>query len=195
MHLAKPQITELLNQMSAGDACASDILMPLIYQELRQMATLRMMSEKAGHTLSPTGLVHEVWLKLVSSERLPCWSDRESFFATAGEAMRRILIDAARRKMSIKRGGEFLRIHGICEMRNEDDSCKIAEILDVNDAMEKLKIADQIAAAVVNLHYFSGFSLDETADLLHIARATCYRKWSFARAYLKSVLDNDEPFF
>lgn len=190
----KAQITELLDQMNAGDACASDTLMLLIYQELRQMAALRMNSEKAGHTLSPTGLVHEVWLKLVISESRPRWTDRESFFAAAGEAMRRILIDAARRKMAAKRGGEFLRIHETSEAGLDDQSARLVEILDVNHALEKLKSADQNSAAVVNLHYSSGFSLDETADLLNIGRATCYRKWSFARAYLNAIVDDESAF-
>jgi RNA polymerase sigma factor (TIGR02999 family) len=188
------QITELLDQMNAGDACASDTLMPLIYQELRQMAALRMNSEKAGHTLSPTGLVHEVWLKLVLPASRPRWTDRESFFAAAGEAMRRILIDAARRKLAAKRGGDSPRIHGTTETTLDDQSFRLIEILDVNHAIEKLKSADQTSAAVVNLHYFAGFSLDETANLLNIGRATCYRKWRFARAYLKTILDDESAF-
>lgn len=188
------QITELLDQMNSGDSNASAALMSLIYQELRQMAALQMNSEKLGHTLSPTGLVHEVWLKLLTSASRPQWSDREGFFASAGEAMRRILIDVARRKMAVKRGGDFARIQGAVEQYGEDQTAKLAEILDVNEAMVKLKDADQSSADVVNLHYFSGFSLDETADLLSIGRTTCYRKWNFARAFLKSVLDNDTSF-
>ncbi len=175
-------ITLVLARISQGDASAPDELMRLVYGELRAIAAAKLAHESLGHTLQPTALVHEAWLRL-GGDAQPEWKNRRHFFFAAAEAMRRILIDAARRRAAVRRGGGFVRVEetqldGIAG--DTDD----VQLLAVNDALEKLAQADAQKAELVRLRYFAGLTLDEAAEALAISPATAKRWWTFARAWL-----------
>jgi RNA polymerase sigma factor (TIGR02999 family) len=179
-------VTRILHSIEQGDPNAAEQLLPLVYDELRKLAAARMANEAAGQTLQATALVHEAWLKLAGSDRQQ-WQGRAHFFGAAAEAMRRILIDKARRKASEKRGGgqpaEELHESRI-ELRAPS-----AEILAVHDALDELAAEDRMAAEVVKLRYFVGMTIPEIADALGIAPRTADRHWSFARAWLKRAIE------
>ena len=181
--MAQPHdVTQILNAVQTGDAKAAEELLPLLYSELRQIAAGKMASEAAGHTLQPTALVHEAWLRLVG-ENERTWPSRAYFFAAAAEAMRRILVEYARRKQSLKRGGEFER-----EELNESMlvlSAPPDELLAVDEALEKLSAEDRPAAELVKLRYFVGMTMEEAASALDMAPRSAERLWSYARAWLQ----------
>jgi RNA polymerase sigma factor (TIGR02999 family) len=184
--MAMGDITTILQRVKDGKAEASEELLPLVYQELKRIASSRMAKEKPGQTLQGTALVHEAWIKLVESQAGTAWNDRQTFFAAASEAMRRILVDIARRKNTVKHGGEQTR-RPLCEV----DVAIVGtaeEVVAVNDALSRLQGVDGQAAELVRLHYFGGLSLEETAELLGISRATAYRTWTFARTFLLAVV-------
>lgn len=175
-------VTQILNAAARGDAKATDELLPLVYQELRRLAAYRMANEASGHTLQPTALVHEAYLRLVGTNESQQWDGRTHFFSAAAEAMRRILIEAARRKKRLKHGGEFERvaIEGIdLPLPMPDD-----ELLALDEALNRLTIVDERAANVVKLCFFVGMTQREAAKELGISLATAERLWSFARAWL-----------
>jgi len=175
-------VTQILNAAARGDAKATDELLPLVYQELRRLAAYRMANEASGHTLQPTALVHEAYLRLVGAGESQQWDGRTHFFAAAAEAMRRILIEAARRKKRLKHGGEFERvtIEGIdLPLPMPDD-----ELLALDEALNRLNTVDERAANVVKLCFFVGMTQQEAAKELGISLATAERLWSFARAWL-----------
>jgi RNA polymerase sigma factor (TIGR02999 family) len=174
-------VTRILNAAHAGDSAAAGELLPLLYRELRNIAASKMASEAAGHTLQPTALVHEAWLRLAGSNQ-QLWPSRSYFFAAAAEAMRRILVEHARRKQSLKRGGEFQR-----EELTESALVLNAppdELLAVHDALEKLAAEDPAAAELVKLRYFVGMSMQECATALDMAPRSAERLWTYARAWL-----------
>jgi len=175
-----------LDRMHAGDRDAASKLFPLIYDELRRIAIGRMNREKPGNTLQATALVHEAWLRIMESHQASLWESRESFFAAAAETMRRILVDAARRKSAARHGGEFSRkaLHD----SQLSEPCPSQEIIAVNDAMEVLEQDDRLAAELVRLHYFAGMSLEEAGELLGMSRATAYRTWTYARTFLRATM-------
>ncbi|MBM3856251.1 MAG: sigma-70 family RNA polymerase sigma factor [Verrucomicrobia bacterium] len=175
------EITLLLQQIEGGDAQAADGLLPLVYDELRKLAAARMARERPGHTLQPTALVHEAWLRL-GADRQPAWQGRAHFFAAAAEAMRRILIDSARRRLAQRRGGahEHVDIDELEVVAAETDS----RVLRVNDALEKFAVGEPEKARLVKLRYFAGFTLEEAAQALEIAEPTARRWWAYARAWL-----------
>jgi RNA polymerase sigma factor (TIGR02999 family) len=180
------QVTQILHAIAGGDPHAASQLLPLVYDELRQLAARKLARETPGQTLQPTALVHEAYLRLVGDQK---FEGRGHFFAAAAEAMRRILIEAARRKQLPKHGGGRRRIeldeaHRILE--SPDD------LLLLDDALGRLGAEDATAAAVVQLRLFTGLSVEEAADALGLARATAYRHWAFARAWLRCEL-GDEP--
>jgi RNA polymerase sigma factor (TIGR02999 family) len=181
--MAQPHdVTQILNAVQTGDAKAAEELLPLLYSELRQIAAGKMASEAAGHTLQPTALVHEAWLRLVG-ENERTWPSRAYFFAAAAEAMRRILVEYARRKQSLKRGGEFER-----EELNESMlvlSAPPDELLAVDEALEKLSAEDRPAAELVKLRYFVGMTMEEAASALDMAPRSAERLWTYARAWLQ----------
>jgi RNA polymerase sigma factor (TIGR02999 family) len=181
-----PDITTVLGRMQAGDAEAARDLLPLIYDELRRIAAVRMSHEKPGNTLQATALVHEVWLRLVATSSGGGSDNRQQFFAAASESMRRILVDAARRKASLKHGGEYSRIP--ISDKEPGFSNPAEEVIGVNDALEELERDDAVAAELVKLHYFGGLSLEEAGELLNVSRATAYRIWTFARTFLRASL-------
>ena len=181
-------VTQILNAVQNGDALAAEQLLPLLYSELRRIAASKMASEAAGHTLQPTALVHEAWLRLVG-ENQKAWPSRAYFFAAAAEAMRRILVEHARRKQSLKRGGEFERAE-----LNESAivlSVPSDELLAVDEALEKLSAEDRSAADLVKLRYFAGLSAAEAAQALGISARTADRTWLYARTWLLKKLESD----
>jgi RNA polymerase sigma factor (TIGR02999 family) len=175
-------VTRILDRVQHGDPKAAEELLPLIYQELRLLAAHKLAREAPGQTLQPTALVHEVWLKLVGPGPQE-WNGRGHFFATAAEAMRRILIDRARRRLSAKRGAGAERVdtHELDIPAPAPDD----ELLAVNEALEKFAMMDPRKAELVKLRYFVGLSFEETASALGIAVPTAKQWWTYARAWLR----------
>jgi len=157
--------------------------LPLIYDELRRMAQKKMAHEVTGHTLQPTALVHEAYLKLVGTGQENGWDGRAHFFSAAAEAMRRILIDNARQKKRQKRGGDRQRV--VFDEVNLAISSPVDELLQIDEALERLEKEDPAAAEIVKLRYFVGLSVDEAAEAMQVSRATAYRHWTYARAWLR----------
>lgn len=174
-------VTQILAEIEQGDADAIDQLLPLIYEELRRLAAQKLAGEPAGQTLQPTALVHEAYLRLVGSAPQN-WNGRAHFFAAAAEAMRRILIDNARRKGRLKRGGGGRRF----DLDEVDLAATAAcdELDALTEALAKLAQEDRLKAELVRLRYFAGLTLEQTAEVLNISRATASRYWTYARAYL-----------
>jgi len=174
-------VTHILKAVESGERKAADELLPLLYEELRKLAVHRMAHEPPGNTLQPTALVHEAWLRLVASDA-QTWQNRAHFFAAAAEAMRRILIESARRKCALRHGGNQQRLN--------IDELEIAapmlddELLAISDALEKFSILDEPKANLVKLRYFAGLTIEEAAGILGISRATAKRWWIYARAWL-----------
>ena len=173
--------TYLLRKIETGENSAEDLL-PLVYEELRKLATVRMADEAAGHTLQPTDLVHEAWMRLAGKDAAAPFANRAHFFAAAAEAMRRILIDRARRKAAGKRGGDWQRLDlDTVELAAETES---DTLLLVNDALSMLEIDNPQAAEVVKLRFFAGLTLEEAGMALGFTERTAKRYWAFARAWL-----------
>ena len=178
-------VTQLLNAIEAGEPKAADQLLPLVYEELRKLAVVRMTNEKAGQTLQPTALVHEAWLK-IAGDGNEHFANRRHFFKAAATAMQHILIDNARRKLRLKRGAN--------QIGDELHESRIAvtapseELLAVNDALAVLAVEDPQAAEVVQMRYFVGMTIPEIADALGLSARTVDRHWAFARAWLKRTI-------
>jgi RNA polymerase sigma factor (TIGR02999 family) len=174
-------VTRVLNRVQRGDPTAGEELLPLVYKELRTLAAARMAHERGTQTLQPTALVHEAWLRLVS-EGERSWQSRAQFFVAAAEAMRRILVDRARRKQAVKRGAGAQHIDlDRVDVATEADA---ETLVRVNDALEKLAVQDPQAAQLVRLRFFIGLDYVEAAEALGISERTAKRCWSFARAWL-----------
>jgi RNA polymerase sigma factor (TIGR02999 family) len=175
-------VTQILSRIESGDPRAAEQLLPLVYDELRKLAAARLAHEKPGQTLQATALVHEAYLRLVGADAAIQWDSRAHFFAAAAEAMRRILVEQARRKQRGRHGGEVRRLDlddaGIVTNLPPD------EFLLLNDAIESLSAHDPTAAELVKLRYFIGVSLEEAANLLKVSRTSAYRHWTYARAWL-----------
>jgi RNA polymerase sigma factor (TIGR02999 family) len=175
------EITQILNAAGRGDAKASEELLPLIYDDLRRHAMVQMAHEAAGQTLQPTALLHEAWIRLVSNGSTQ-WQNRAHFFGAAAEAMRRILIENARRKSRLKRGGDQVRVNA--------DQIELAattpdeKVLLINDALEQLQLEDPEKAQVVVLKFFGGRTNREVADGLGVTERTVERHWAYAKAWL-----------
>ena len=183
-------VTRILSAAEQGDPAAAAELLPLVYQELRKLAAAKLTQERPGQTLDATGLVHEAYLRLVGPRTDKTWQNRRHFFAAAAEAMRRILIDNARRKKRLKRGGDLRRVDQdeIASSNSEPPD----RLLAINDAISQLALADPEAVEVVKLRIFVGFSIAEAADALGISRATAYRHWTYAKAWLKLALQEED---
>lgn len=181
-------VTRILQAIEGGDSQASDQLLPLVYEELRQLASLRIGNEKPGQTLQATALVHEAYLRLVDATRAQHWTSRGHFFGAAAEAMRRILIERARKKASLKRGGNLKRVN----LDKLDVTATAPEdLLCINEALEKLEKEDSTAAQLVKLRYFAGLSLEKTANVMGISTTAAFRHWSYARVWLRTELVGD----
>jgi RNA polymerase sigma factor (TIGR02999 family) len=180
------QVTEILNQIDHGDRAASEQLLPLVYRELRQLAAARLAHERSGAKHDATSLVHQAYLRLIGDGPQPQWDSRGHFFAAAAEAMRRILVDNARRNRRPKHGGDRKRVD--LEADCVASSAPGDDLLELNDALDRLAAEDPDKAQVVKLRYFAGLSLEETAAALGIAPATAKRRWAYARAWLYDAL-------
>jgi RNA polymerase sigma factor (TIGR02999 family) len=178
-------VTRMLSAIDHGDASAAEELLPLLYDELRKLAAQKMANEAPGQTLQPTALVHEAWLRLAGSN-CQQWHGRSHFFGAAAEAMRRILIDKARRKSSLKRGQDQT-LEELHESRIELPAPQ-DEILAVHEALDALAAEDATAAEVVKLRYFVGMTIPEIAEALEISPRSADRHWVFARAWLKGAI-------
>jgi RNA polymerase sigma factor (TIGR02999 family) len=182
-------VTRILNALQRGEPTATSELLTLVYSELRHLAAHKMAGEAAGHTLQPTALVHEAWLRLAGNDRQN-WQNRAHFFGAASEAMRRILVDHARRKRSLKRGGGH--------MPQPFDEIEIAlaappdELLAVNDALDLLARQDPQAAELVKLRYFVGMTMDEAAAALGMAKRTAEGLWTYARVWLHRQIRGEQ---
>jgi RNA polymerase sigma factor (TIGR02999 family) len=183
-------VTRILSAIEQGDPSAAEQLLPLLYDELRRLATQRLAQEKPGQTLQATALVHEAYLRLVDSENVQRWNSRGHFFAAAAEAMRRILVENARRKLRIKHGGGRQRAPLDEIALPVDDQAE--QLLHLNDALAELARQEPVKAELVKLRYFAGLSLEETAAFLNISSATAKRYWAVARAWLFAAL-SDSP--
>ncbi|MBS0266419.1 MAG: sigma-70 family RNA polymerase sigma factor [Planctomycetes bacterium] len=183
------ELTEILNQFEQGNRDHQRRFLELVYEELRALAQTKLASEDPGQTLQPTALVHEAWLRLTNGSQPQIWQTRAHFFAAAAESMRRILVDAARRKRTVKHGGEFTRIQFIEELiearpeRTPED-----DLIALDLALTQLAGADSQAARLVELRYFGGLSNNDAADSLGISARTAGRLWGFARAWLHREL-------
>jgi len=184
------EVTRILNAIEQGEPRAAEDLLPLVYEELRRLAAHQMADEKPGQTLDGTGLVHEAYLRLVGSESDRKWDGQRHFFATAAEAMRRILIENARRKKRLKRGGELRRV--TLNDRQIVLSADPDELLAVDEAIAALAEVDPQAAELVKLRYFTGFTTEEAAKILDMPVRSAYRNWSYARAWLYRFLNGDD---
>jgi RNA polymerase sigma factor (TIGR02999 family) len=183
-------VTRILSAIEQGDPNAASQLMPLVYDELRRLAAERLAHEKPGQTLQATALVHEAYLRLVDVEQAQRWNSRGHFFAAAAEAMRRILVEQARRKQTEKHGGKRKRLDWaqVDPITQADPEA----ILDLDEALTILGGEDPEAAQVAKLRLFSGLSVEEAAQTLSVSRAQAYRQWAYARAWLQARL-REEP--
>lgn len=176
-------VTRILSQIESGDPLAAEHLLPLVYDELRKLAAVKMSQEKPGHTLQATALVHDAYLRLVEVEREQHWNSRGHFFAAAAEAMRRILVDQARRRKAAKRGGEAQReeLHESAITTGRT----IEELLAVDDQLDRLNEIDPAAAKLVKLRFFVGLNMTEVAEALGISVRSAHDIWTYARAWLR----------
>jgi RNA polymerase sigma factor (TIGR02999 family) len=182
-------ITRILNAIEQGDAHAAEQLLPLVYDELRRLAAQKLSQEKSGQTLQATALVHEAYLRLVDGEQARRWYGRGHFFAACAEAMRRILVDKARRKQRLRHGG------GLQQQPLEDNEPAIAtpveavDLLALDEVLARLEAVSPRRAQLVKLRYFAGFTLPEVADMLGIAQSTAEADWTYAKAWLKREME------
>lgn len=188
-HSALVGVNQILSQIEAGDPSAAEQLLPLVYDELRRLAAQRLAREKPGQTLPPTGLVHEAYVRLVDQGAQQHWNSRGHFFAAAAEAMRRVLVESARRKASLKHGGQRQRVE-------LDSACAAMEprsvdLVALDDALTKLAAADATKAELVKLRFFAGLTMAEAAEALGVSLATAERHWTFARSWLYAELADD----
>ena len=183
-------VTLILSQIESGDPSAADQLLPLVYDELRKLAAARLAQEKPGQTLQATALVHDAYLRLVDVDKAQYWNSRGHFFAAAAEAMRRILVETARRKRRAKHGGGRKRI-------DLDSVCAVTEdpgedLLALDEVLTKFAALDPLKAALVKLRFFAGMTIPEAADVLRVSHATAERYWTYARVWLYCELGGDD---
>jgi RNA polymerase sigma factor (TIGR02999 family) len=186
------EVTQILHQIEQGEPVAAERLLPLVYDELRKLAAARLSHELPGQSLQPTALVHEAYLRLVDVEQRQSWQNRAHFFAAAAEAMRRILVDAARRKRREKHGGDRKRI-SLNDVAAEAPDLR-HDLLALDAALTRLAIEDSQAARLVELRHFAGLSIPEAAQVLGISPRTADRVWAYARAWLhQEILAKVDP--
>jgi RNA polymerase sigma factor (TIGR02999 family) len=185
------EVTRILSAIEEGDAQAADQLLPLVYQELRKLAAARMAKESANHTLEATALVHEAFVRLVDADQVRRWDSRGHFFAAAAEAMRRILIESARRRNTLKRSGAGHRV--------DLDQIEISidapgeELLALDEALTRLSARDPVKAELVKLRFFAGLTIPQAAEVLGISSSTADNYWSYARAWLRLEMTGETP--
>jgi RNA polymerase sigma factor (TIGR02999 family) len=185
------EITRILYAVEHGEADAAELLLPLVYDELRQLAAQRLAQEKPGQTLQATALVHEAYLRLVNTEKVQHWNSRGHFFAAAAEAIRRILIEQARRKRRPKHGGDRQRVELDAVLSIADSPSQ--ELLALDEVLSRLEATDPLAAKVVKLRYFAGLTMPDTAEALAISLRQAERNWTFAKTWLHRELTQVAP--
>jgi RNA polymerase sigma factor (TIGR02999 family) len=182
-------VTQILSQIESGDPSVAEKLLPLVYDELRKLAAARLAQEQPGQTLQATALVHDAYIRLVDVEKAQHWNSRGHFFGAAAEAMRRILVENARRKLRGRHGGDLTRVD--LDAAEMVAALPPDELLGLNDAIENLAKHDLLAADLVKLRYFAGLSVEQAADALGLSRTNAYRHWTYARAWLFSQIHGD----
>jgi RNA polymerase sigma factor (TIGR02999 family) len=182
-------VSGVLAAVGRGDPQAAEHLLPLIYDELRKLAAARLAAEKPGQTLQPTALVHEAYVRLVGSDATSQWNGRGHFFAAAAEAMRRILVESARRKARVRHGGQRERVSLPEQVPGPPASDE--DVLAVSEALDQLAATDSQAAELVKLHYFAGLTFEQAAAVLGVSPRKAYTVWAFARAWLFRALGGD----
>ncbi len=190
-------VTGILSAIEQGDPHAAEQLLPLVYQELRKLASAKLAQEAPGQTLQATALVHEAYLRLVrgasvdqpAAQARAGWTGRGHFFAAAAEAMRRILVENARRKKRQKHGGDLERVD--IELTSLPTRMSSDELLALDEALEKLRLEDPVKAQLVTLRYFGGMTIEQASEVLNISRVTAHRYWTFARAWLHQRITGD----
>ena len=183
-------VTRILTQVEAGDAAATEQLLTLVYDELRKLAAAKLAREKPGQTLQATALVHEAYLRLVGPGPDVRWDNSGHFFAAAAEAMRRILVERARRKKSQKHGGDWTRVE--LSERHPIACTTPDQLVAIDDAIERLAVDEPEATELTKLRLFAGLSVEQAGELLGMSRATAYRHWSYARAWLKTQMTDGD---
>jgi len=193
MLLSMPDVTRILSAIESGDPQAAEQLLPLVYEELRKLAAAKLARERPGQTLQPTALVHEAYLRLVTNSKSNAatsedsFANRRHFFAAAAEAMRRILVERARRQSRVRHGGEYRRVElpDVEEVATTDND----QILRLDEALNRLEVARPQAAELVKLRFFSGLTVDQAAPILNLSSRTARRLWVFARAWLRRDIE------
>lgn len=185
-----PDLTQILSQIESGEVVAAAKLLPLVYNELRQMAAAQMLREKPGQTLEATALVHEAYLRLLGDKGNASFANRRHFFAAAAEAMRRILIEQARRKQSIKRGGDLHR-EELSDPPQFEANAQL-DLLELSEALDRLAARDSQAAELVKLKFFAGLTTSESAQLLEMSERSIERLWVYAKSFLHKELRSDD---
>lgn len=181
-----PDVTQILNAIEQGDPGAAEQLLPLIYDELRKLASARMAQEDPGQTLQATGLVHEAYMRLVDVEKAQTWNSRGHFFGAAAEAMRRILVENARRKLRIRHGGNHVRVE--LETAKLSTTIPDEELIALEAALGELQATDPMKAKLIDLRFFAGLTTEQAAEILGISSATAKRHWRYARAWLHRAI-------
>ena len=184
-------VTRLLSQIESGDPAAAEQLLPLVYEHLKVLAAAKMSSERQNHTLSATALVHEAYVRLVGSDDEKAWDNRGHFFAAAAQSMRRILVNHARDRATAKRGGDWGRVtlDAITTPAGVDPS----ELIAIDDTLQQLEEKDARAGEIAKLRIFTGLTVAEIAEIMGVGRRTVDRQWAFARAWLRTHLDSEDP--
>lgn len=186
-----PDITQILSRIESGDSQASEQLLPLVYDELRKLAAARVARENPGQTLQATALVHEAYLRLVDVESVQRWDSRGHFFSAAAEAMRRILVEQARRKAGPKAGGRYQRIE--LSAVDPESPEPTLDIISLNEALEKLETEDPRSAELVKLRFFAGLTGKQAADSLGISISTAKTDWAYAKSWLRAEMFDAHP--
>ncbi len=185
-------VTRILSQIESGDPSAAEQLLPLVYDQLRKLAAAKLAQEKPGQTLQATALVHEAYLRLVDVDQAQHWDSRGHFFAAAAEAIRRILVEYARKKARVRHGGGKKRVDWDRTLLVAEESGD--DVISLDEVLAKFARLEPVKAELVKLRYFAGCSIDEAADLLNISRTSAKRYWAYARAWLLAELhDADDP--
>lgn len=184
-------VTRLLSQLEPGKPSPSEELLPLVYDELRKLAAQRLATDHRDAMVQATSLVHEVYLRLVDAEHQQRWDSRGHFFAAAARAMRRILLENARRRKSLKRGGHLQRVHD--ELAVAETDTENVDLIDLDQAITKLAALDPRKAKLVELRFFSGLTMEQAAEVLGVSVATAHRDWAYSRAWLHREIAADSP--
>jgi len=181
-------VTRILSQIESGDPSAAEQLLPLVYEELRKLAAVRLAQEKPGQTLQATALVHDAYIQLVDVEKAQHWNSRGHFFGAAAEAMRRILVDSAKRKQCDKRGGQVQRV-GLDDDQIEAPSRSI-DLIALDEALSRLAVHDSRKAELVKLRFFAGLTIRQAADALRISESTADADWAYAKSWLRVQMND-----